>query len=743
METPPGLPTMSRGRLEGLLGVVRELGATTDIGDTLDRIARAVVDILGFEAVAINVTMSDGSVQVAAVAGTPEVAELLGRSSPLHAWQDLLAECEPWGSLRFHSHTHDQAVIDKVVNWTPPIGPAEPAGEWHPLDSLLAPMLAPDGSLLGVLSVDQPRSRRVPDAEQRTFLELLAAQAAIAITDFRAREVSEQGRRDAERRWRMAFENSPVGAAIIKPDGSLSQPNDALARMLGYSRDQLVQLPFSQYTHPDDVESDAAQFQQILDGSRDSYETTKRFLHSDGHTVFGQLHIGVIRDDQGRLQSIVGQVNDTTQRMAAQRELAYRVSHDALTDLPNRSLLEDQLGSLLARGQQVTVLCCDVDRFKTVNDSLGHDAGDELLVAIAGRLQAALPPGFMLGRVGGNEFVAIAGQDPELQSLSALGQRVVAAFDDPLLVQGHWHTASISVGVTLGGSVHHRPDEVLREAALALARAKRHGPGRVEIYDPAQDKPATLADLQLEYALRGAIAEQTALIPYFQPIVGLSDDRPVGYEALVRWRHPTLGLLDPAEFLPLAERTGLIVPLGWWMLEVSGRAATNVRLTGGWSRWIAVNASGSQLGRGRLVPALRQALEINGLSPGRLHLEITETALVEASPAAIKEVREVADLGVRIALDDFGTGYSSLSLLRDLPVSTVKIDRSFVSPIASDPSARAIVRSVIALCQELSITTVAEGIETEEQLTSLRALGCSQGQGYLIGRPAPLPEAAG
>ncbi|MEO7288416.1 MAG: EAL domain-containing protein, partial [Jatrophihabitantaceae bacterium] len=253
-----------------------------------------------------------------------------------------------------------------------------------------------------------------------------------------------------------------------------------------------------------------------------------------------------------------------------------------------------------------------------------------------------------------------------------------------------------------------------------------------------QDKPATLHDLELEHALRTALATDHGLIPYFQPIVNLVDNVPVGYESLIRWRHEQDGLLHPDEFLPMAEQTGLIVPLGWWMLGVSCRAANDVRLTGGWSRWVAVNASGSQLGRGQLVSEIRRGLDEAGLPPARLHLEITESALVDASPAAVKEVREVADLGVQIALDDFGTGYSSLSLLRDLPVSTVKIDRSFVTPIASDRVARAIVRSVITLCQELNITTVAEGIETEEQLTSLRALGCTHGQGYLLGRPNPL-----
>jgi EAL domain-containing protein (putative c-di-GMP-specific phosphodiesterase class I) len=333
--------------------------------------------------------------------------------------------------------------------------------------------------------------------------------------------------------------------------------------------------------------------------------------------------------------------------------------------------------------------------------------------------------------------VLVPGED-DTEELLVLAEELMSALTAPLAVRGHLHTVSVSIGVTIGRSSHSHPDVVLREADLALLRAKRSGRTRIEVYDPAQDKAATLHDLELEQALRSALADNHGLIPYFQPIVSLADNIPVGYEALIRWRHDEDGMLAPQDFLPMAEQAGLIVPLGWWMLSVSCLAAQDVRLTGGWSRWISVNASASQLGRGQLLTEIRRALDASALPPHRLHLEITESALVNASPAVVKEVRELADLGVQVALDDFGTGYSSLSLLRDLPVATVKIDRSFVTPIATDRATRAIVRSVIALCQELAITTIAEGIETQEQLTSLRALGCNLGQGYLLGRPSPL-----
>ena len=481
-----------------------------------------------------------------------------------------------------------------------------------------------------------------------------------------------------------------------------------------------------------------------MSGARDTYEIEKRYLHRDGHVVWGLLHVGVIRDEDGAVQSVVGQVNDITARKIAEEQFAY--PGDARLSSPGcrTGPVGGTCSRVQASGRPAGVLCCGLDRFKTVNDSLGHDAGDELLIAVAERLREARRVRHHggAGRRATSSCVVVPDEgDPE--ALRGLAGRLIAALQQPIALRGYQHTASVSIGVTICGPRHEHADEVLRDADQALRRAKRHGRARVEMYDPTQDRPATVADLELEHALRAALADGHELLPYFQPVISLETNAPVGYEALIRWAHPERGLLEPDDFLPLAEQSGLIAPLGWWMLDVSCRAAADPQLTGGWSRWVAVNVSGSQLGRGQLAPAIRQALSAGELPPSRLHLEITETALVEASSAAIKEVREVADLGVRIALDDFGTGYSSLSLLRDLPVSTVKIDRSFVKPIASDRSARAIVRSVIALCQELGIATVGEGVETEEQITSLRALGCTLAQGYLLGRPSPLLQQDG
>jgi len=736
MVAPPEL--VRRSWLERMLDVVRELGTARELDQLLDRIAEATVDFLEFGAAAINVVGADGVVRVAAVAGPAEMQQLRGATSELHFWLDMLEAAEAWGSLRFYSHLQDQSLFDEIASWVPAQdGDPEPDA-WHPEDVLLAPLTGPDGALLGLLSVDQPASGRLPNHEQRTILEMFASQAAVALHDFWRREHAERLRREAEHRWQVTFERSPIGAAIVDTDGYLKQVNEALTSMLGYRRDQLVGTLFTTITHPEDQGADQSLFAELVAGRRDSYEMNKRYLHADGHVVYGLLHVGAIRDGRGGVQSIVAQINDVTQAKQAEDRLAHQALHDALTDLPNRALLEQLLNAYLAAGQPTGILYCDLDRFKTVNDSLGHDAGDELLVELTRMFAARLPAMCTLGRVGGDEFVVLVPGEDDTEELLALAEQLMSALTAPLAVRGHRHTVSVSIGVTIGRGSHSHPDEVLREADLALLRAKRSGRTRIEVYDPAQDKAATLHDLELEQALRSALAGNHGLLPYFQPIVSLADNIPVGYEALIRWRHDQDGMLAPHDFLPMAEQAGLIVPLGWWMLSVSCLAAQDVRLTGGWSRWISVNASASQLGRGQLLPEIRRALEASGLPPHRLHLEITESALVNASPAVVKEVREVADLGVQVALDDFGTGYSSLSLLRDLPVATVKIDRSFVTPIATDRATRAIVRSVIALCQELSITTIAEGIETQEQLTSLRALGCNLGQGYLLGRPSPL-----
>ena len=734
----PGTATsVDRSLLDGVLAVVRELGGSSELDEALELIVGAAAGVLGFGAAAINVTTPEGDLRVDAVVGPPGVEQLLGTRRPLDFWREVLSAAEPWGELRYFSPERDQSLVDQFLTWTPhnPVGPEPDA--WHPDDMLLAPLYDGERHLVGVLSVDQPRTGRRPDAQQCTVLEVFAGQAARAICDAQARHDAHAHRLEVESRWRMAFEHSPTGGALVAPDGRLTQVNDAFSSMLGYSREQLLQMTFADITHPDDLAVNDDLFRALVAGERDSYQVEKRYVRADGQVVCALLHVGAIRDAAGELQTIVSQISDITERKLAEERRAFQLTHDPLTGLPNRVPLGAELSPSLAEQRPVGVLFCDIDRFKTVNDSLGRQAGDELLLAVAQRLGRVIPSSCTLGRVGGDEFVVLVPGKHDPPALRRLGDELIAAMREPLTVGTMQPTLGLSIGAAASVSWHQHPDDLMRDAEHALMRAKQHGRGMVEVYDPRRDHPATLEDLRLEQALRLAIDSGVGLLPYMQPIVSLVDESVVGAESLMRWQHPERGLLLPADFLPMAEASGLIVPLGWRMLELGLQAVAHTAGDAKRGNWVAVNVSGSQLGRELLPAAVRRALTANDVAPHRLHIEITETVLVDASPQAIREVREVADMGVSIALDDFGTGYSSLSLLRDLPISVVKIDRSFIAPIAEDRRTAALVRSVVAMCNALGISTVAEGVETREQLALVRAFGCDHAQGYLFGSPGP------
>ncbi|MGI8761377.1 MAG: putative bifunctional diguanylate cyclase/phosphodiesterase [Jatrophihabitantaceae bacterium] len=738
MDSPRAEARMDRALLDGVLGVVRELGASSRLREALDVIADAVVGVLGFEAAAINVATGDGDLRIEAVVGPPGVEALLGNRRPVDHWLELLSSAEPWGGLRFFSHERDQSLVDKFATWTPP-GVAQPDPEaWHPEDSLLAP-LWDDGRLIGVLSVDQPRSGRRPDAGQCTVLEVFAMQAAKAIREAQERQLADARRREVEHRWELVFACSPIGVALLDTSGGFTQVNDALVRLLGYPRDQLLGMTLADISHPEDRTDNLELFHEFVAGKRDRNALERRYLRADGALLCGMLHLGAIRDADGAVQTVVVQVSDLTERKRAEERLAYRLTHVALTGLCNRAELTRLLSGYLASGQQVGVLFCDVDRFKTINDSLGRQAGDQVLLAVAGRLAAALDDRCVLGDLDGDEFVVLAPGNGDTCALRRLGEQLIAAAASPLQAGDVLLSVGMSVGVTISSPLHRHADEMLREAEQATARAKQHGRGRVEFYDARHDHSFTVEDLTMEQALRHAADTGEGLRLYLQPIVNVDDESVVGAEALIRWQHPQRGLLEPGDFMNTAMLGGLIDPLGWRVLELALQEIPQWGSGFPAPRWLAVNVAAEQLGRGLLGPAVRNALDRNGIAARRLHLEITESALVDASPQAIREVREVAALGVSIALDDFGTGYSSLSLLRDLPISVVKIDRSFIAPIAEDRRTAALVRSVVVMCNALAISTVAEGVETREQLALVSALGCDHAQGYLFGRPAPPP----
>jgi diguanylate cyclase (GGDEF)-like protein/PAS domain S-box-containing protein len=545
----------------------------------------------------------------------------------------------------------------------------------------------------------------------------------------------------SELQWRVAFEQSPIGGALLDEDGGVLVVNQALSAMTGWREHELTRMDVTQLVSCEGGLPWDQWWSALVGEDGATTAVDRMVLTATGERFWGRLTAAALATDCSANASaarVVMQIEDITSRREAELELADRALNDSLTGASNRFFTQQWLASALEDhpGGGVGVLYCDLDRFKVVNDSLGHVAGDDLLVQVADRLRSAMRPEDLLGRVGGDEFVIIVESIHTPGQLEEIAERLFDAMAAPFDLGGHQHAVSLSLGGTVG-SHPDGADEVLMRADMALLRAKRLGRARFVAFDPAQDRIATREDLQLEDELRLSL-DAGQLRAYYQPIVALDGLAVVGHEALVRWAHPEHGLLPPARFLELAENSGLIRPLGWWMLEQACADAVAGITAPGDGQWVAVNASAGQLMRPGVAADVKRALIDSGLAPGRLHLEITESALISATDTLARELAELSELGVRIALDDFGTGYSSLSLLRRFPVDVLKIDRSFVAPLLHDRSAYAIVKAVLGMCADLGLSTVAEGIEDEAQRDALRAMGCSHGQGYLFGHAEPL-----
>lgn len=436
---------------------------------------------------------------------------------------------------------------------------------------------------------------------------------------------------------------------------------------------------------------------------------------------------------------LVRTYTDVTLRKEAERRVQHMLRHDDLTGLPNRMQLRENLCQRLAevkrQGGPVALFCLDLDQFKIINDTFGHPAGDALLQQVGARMRGTLRGEDTLARLGGDEFAILQVGVEQPNCAGALAHRLVETVGRPFALDGREIAIGISIGIALSPGDGLDPDELLKQADLALYRAKDEGRNTFRFYEAAMDE-AVQARQQLELDLRGAIARREFELHY-QPVLNVALGEINGFEALLRWRHPTRGLVSPVEFIPVAEATGLIVPVGDWALRNACAEAA------GWPRGIkvAVNVSAVQFRQG-LVPSVTSALSESGLSPDRLEIEITESVLMNDSETVVRTLHQLRTLGVRIALDDFGTGYSALSYLRRFPFDKIKIDRSFIQDI-DNPNTAAIVRAIVGLGERLGAAITAEGVETHEQFERVRAEGCTEVQGYLVSRPMPAHEIVG
>jgi len=621
---------------------------------------------------------------------------------------------------------------------------ADPEAPWHlKWAVLLAPYVAVTvscGLLLYVVRLDLPR--------QALLVGVVAVMAVVVLRQvltlrengklLRAGASLAEELRANEARFRSLVQNSSDIIAVLTAGLEFRYVSPSIERTMGLLPESLLGASLLAGLHPDDRDHAVALMGEGS-GSGDW-----RWRHADGSwryveaTVNSQLH-------DPDLVGIVLNIRDVSERRRLEEELRRHALYDALTGLANRALIQNRMEHALAalprRREPLAILMLDLDGFKTVNDSLGYTAGDQVLAGVAGRLLAFIPRTDTVARLGADEF-AILLEGAGVAEAEEMARQVTEKLQPPLVIQGKQVHVRVSMGIAVTADDQATPDELLRHADAAMHEAKSRGKGRYVLFEPHM-AGAALERLELEADLRTALATGAFFLQY-QPIVFLGSGQITGVEALVRWAHPRRGRVEPGQFIPMAEETGLITVLGHWVLEEACRQAhewLSLDLLAG-PFYVSVNLSARQLRDPNLLGAVRQTLSQYPLPPGTLLLEVTESTLVTGSDAEVDTLRRLRELGVRIAIDDFGTGYSSLSYLRSLPVDIVKIDRSFVSQLGTGFRESALMRGIVEMAHALGLETIAEGIEDAEQARQLHMLRCVRGQGYHFARPAPPEDVA-
>jgi diguanylate cyclase (GGDEF)-like protein/PAS domain S-box-containing protein len=541
---------------------------------------------------------------------------------------------------------------------------------------------------------------------------------------------------DSEASFRMMFTANPRPMWVWDRETMLFlEVNDAAIEHYGFTREEFLAKRVTDIRPSEDMD---AFLNTVSNLNSFSKAGVWRHQRKDGSII--DVDITSHRLTFAGRDAVLVDVHDVTERHALEQQLRHQAFHDSLTGLANRPLFVDRVEHALAVRRRddrgIAVLLLDLDRFKTVNDSLGHNSGDEALAAAADRVSGCLRSGDTAARLGGDEFVVLLEDVESLDEVTAVATRINDALRVPFALRGREVSLAASIGIVLHrGAWPVTADELIRNADAAMYAAKANGTGSWQVFEAAMHE-AAVERLELEAQLRGVV-ERDELVLHYQPIVSLTEDEVLGYEALVRWRHPTRGLVPPFDFIPAAEETGLIVPIGAWVIDTACHAAAGWAPTSaGRPLGLSVNLSARQLFDPSLVDTVAESLRRSGIEPARLTLEITESVLVADTNRAVAQLDALKALGVRIAIDDFGTGYSSLSYLRSFPVDILKVDKAFTDTVAVDVEGACFVQAILHLAQVLRVTTVAEGVEVREQADRLRELGCDQAQGYFFGRPA-------
>jgi diguanylate cyclase (GGDEF)-like protein/PAS domain S-box-containing protein len=545
--------------------------------------------------------------------------------------------------------------------------------------------------------------------------------------------------RASESRFHSAFTHAAIGMALVTTDGRFIQANKSFCEMVGRPNPDLLSTTIGELVNAQDLQNLRGLVDKLVAGELQSIHTELRGIHRDGSDVWMALNVSLARDWQFRTHNLIVQAQDVSARRRAEAELYHNAYHDSLTQLSNRTHFNEQLARAIARvqrhpEQRFAVMYLDFDRFKMVNDSLGHKAGDELLVNLARRLQSVLRPTDLIARLGGDEFAILLEDIARERDAVELTERIQKELMRPFQLGDMEVTVTASIGITFSSNGYQTAEQIIRDADIAMYKAKSKGKAQYALFDASLHQHVA-SQLKLESELRRALG-QGQIYLHYQPIYSLRDQKLIGFEALARWDHPDRGHLEPAMFIPTAEETGLIVPLGNWVLNEACRQLKVWKDTHGQSGLrMSVNVSSLQLTHPDFVARVREALANAQLLPTELTLEVTESVLMDGIENAVSTLNELRHMGITLSIDDFGTGYSSLNYLATLPIDALKVDRSFIGRMNEDAEGNEIVKAIFKLGQALSKQVFAEGIETGAQLTQLRALGCEFGQGYLLSRP--------
>lgn len=540
--------------------------------------------------------------------------------------------------------------------------------------------------------------------------------------------------RENEHYNRMLFENSMIGLLLCRMDGAFIDANPAFADIIGCTVPEVLRLSYWQITPPEYAQREQQQLESLrITGRYGPYD--KEYIHKSGKRVPVRL-TGRVVERNGE-QFIWSSVEDITQHTAAKEQINFLAFHDALTGLPNRTLVQDRMEQAIARAERehkkVALLFLDLDNFKAINDSLGHTVGDGLLKAIAKRLSRCLRDTDTISRQGGDEFIIILPELAETETIASALNKVMDNVLEPFSIDGNELSTTASIGIAIYPDDGRDFDNLLKNADIAMYQAKDAGRNSYRFFDQKMHADAQ-SKLSMTNGLRRAL-DRHELLLHYQPLIDVATGTIVGAEALIRWQHPEKGLIPPMSFIPLAEDSGLIVPIGNWVLHEACRQMVEWQLAGARDLLIAVNLSAVQFVRGNLEQSVTSALEMSGINPWQLELELTESILIDNTENNLDAVHRLKALGVKLSIDDFGTGYSSLSYLKQFAVDKLKIDRSFIRNLTTDPENAAIVRAIIQMAKSLGLKTIAEGVEDEHMLDRLRLFHCEEAQGFYFARP--------